>query len=997
MSENSEPLPADDLPAAEELGAAPPADTGGLPGTAFPREDDSFPIVGIGASAGGLEALEQFLQGVSPGSGMAYVVVQHLDPTHTGMLPELLQRATPMPVIQVTETVAVRPDTVYVIPPAHDLALLHRNLHLLEPHAPRGLRLPIDFLFRSLAADLQEKSIGVVLSGMGSDGTLGLRAIKEKGGLALVQDPASAKFDGMPRSAIGTGLADIVAPAGELPERIFAFVRHLPPAAAPEEPAAEPGAGTDLEGVVILLRARTGHDFSLYKKTTVHRRIERRMAIHQLDRIADYVRFLRENPTELDLLFKELLIGVTSFFRDPAVWDALRDPVIPDLIAAAPDGATLRAWVAGCSTGEEAYSLAIVFREALATASPPKRCTLQVYATDLDRDAIDRARTGYYPESIAADVTEERLERFFTRDETGYRVAKEVREMVVFAPQNVITDPPFTKLDLLSCRNLLIYLEPEVQRKLIPLFHYALKPGGVLVLGTAESVGSFAGLFSPVDPKLRLFRRTEATPATVLEFPTAFSPPGMADTRPPLKPGVNLQALADQVILQQYAPAAVLTGENGDILYINGRTGRYLEPAAGKANWNVFAMAREGLRAELGSAFRRALREDEPVNLRGVRVGVNGGTVHVDVTVQKLAQPAPLRGLVLIVLAETPAQAEAPARARRTGRHEEVRELEERLGRAEEDLQTTREEMQSSQEELKSANEELQSTNEELQSTNEELTTSKEEMQSLNEELQTVNTELESRVADLSHVNDDMKNLLNNTGIATVFLDSRLNLRWFTTGMTKLVNLRPGDAGRPVTDIASDLFYPDLAADAGEVLQTLAPKETEVAVRDGRRFSVRITPYRTLENRIDGVVVTFTDISAFRELEQELSEARAYAEAIVATVREPLLVLDGAMRVVSANRSFYETFRVPGGEVEGRELYALGNREWDIPELRQLLETVLPENAAFDDFRVDHVFPGLGRRVLLLNARRIVTEGTNKPLILLAFEDVTGTGREAAP
>ncbi|HIH02943.1 MAG TPA: PAS domain-containing protein, partial [Methanoregulaceae archaeon] len=859
-------------------------------------------------------------------------------------------------------------------------------------------RLPIDFFFRSLADDLQERSIGVVLSGMGSDGTLGLRAIKEKAGLVLVQDPASAKFDGMPQSAIGTGLADIIAPAGELPERLLAFVRHLPLAAAPE-PAGEPGVGADFDRVVILLRARTGHDFSLYKKTTVNRRIERRMAIHQLDRTADYVRFLQENPAELDLLLKELLIGVTSFFRDPAVWEALGDSVIPGLIAAALDGATLRAWVAGCSTGEEAYSLAIIFREALGKASPPKRCALQIYATDLDRDAIDRARAGHFPENIAADVTEERLDRFFVRDETGYQVTKEIREMTVFAPQNVIADPPFTKLDLLSCRNLLIYLEPEVQRKLIPLFHYALKPGGVLVLGTAESVGSFASLFSPIDSKLRIFRRTEAPAAPTLEFPTAFSPPGPgpADMRPALTPGVNLQALADQVILQQYAPAAVLTTENGDILYINGRTGRYLEPAAGKANWNVFAMARDGLRAGLGVAFRRALRQEESVSLRGVRIGVNGGTVHADVTVGKLAQPAPLKGLVLIVLAETPAPAEPPTRARRTGRHDEVRELEERLGRADEDLQTMREEMQSSQEELKSTNEELQSTNEELQSTNEELTTSKEEMQSLNEELQTVNTELESRVADLSHVNDDMKNLLNNTGIATVFLDARLNLRWYTTGMTKLVNLIPSDAGRPVTDIASDLFYPDLTNDAGEVLRTLTPAETEVTVRGGRRFSARITPYRTLENRIDGLVITFMDISAFRNLEREISAARTYAEAIVATIREPLLVLDSAMRVVSANRTFYESFRVPAGEVEGRELYSLGNGEWDIPELRLLLEKVLPENSAFDNYRVDHVFPELGRRVLLLNARRVVTEGERTELILLAFEDVTGTERENTP
>ncbi len=983
MNENSTPIPDDDADSRA-------AETNAESVSHSPADD--FPIVGIGASAGGLEALEQFLGGVPEGSGIAFVVVQHLDPTHTGMMPELLQRATPMPVVQVTETVALRPDTVYVIPPGHDLALLHRSLHLLEPHAPRGLRLPIDILFRSLAADLQEHGIGVVLSGMGSDGTAGLREIKERAGLALVQDPASAKFDGMPRSAIDAGLADIVAPAGDLPEKVLKFVRHRD-CRLVSEPPNEPGSAIDR--VVILLRGRTGHDFSRYKESTVNRRIERRMAIHQLDRIADYIRFLQENPAELDLLFKELLIGVTSFFRDPAVWEALGDRVIPDLIAAAPDGATLRAWVAGCSTGEEAYSLAIVFCEALGKASPPKQCTLLCYATELDRDAVDRARTGYYPESIAAAVSDERLNRFFVRDETaGYRVTKKVREMVIFAPHNVTADPPFTRLDLLSCRNLLIYLKPEVQRKLILLFHYSLKPGGVLVLGTAETIGGSTNLFSPLDNKLRLYHRIE-TPllAPGIEFPTAFSPtgPGAAGAPPEPRPGVvNLQSLADQVILQQYAPAAVLTSENGDILYINGRTGRYLEPAAGKANWNVFAMARDGLRTELGGAFRRALRQEEPVALRGIQIGADGGTVNVDVTVRKLAEPTGLKGLVLIVLAEAPPPPGPVARPRRSGRHETVRALEERLGRAEEDLQITREEFQSSQEEF-------QSTNEELQSANEELTTSREEMQSLNEELQTVNAELESRVADLSHVNDDMKNLLNSTNIATIFLDTLLNLRFYTTGMTKLVNLLPGDAGRPVTDIASDLFQPDLLGDAQEVLRNMAPSEREVATRDGRQFSVRTIPYRTLENRIDGVVITFTDITAFRSLERESSEARTYAEAIVTTIREPLLVLDGTMRVVSANRSFYTMLRVSPGEVEGREIYSLGNREWDVPELRRLLEKVLSENAVFDNYRVDHVFPAIGRRVLLLNARRIITEGPNRKLVLLAFEDVTGTEREDAP
>ena len=947
--------------------------------------DNTVPIVGIGSSAGGLETLEQFLAGVPPESGMAFVVVQHLDPTHRGMFPELLQRATPMPVVEITDGLAVRPDTVYVIPPNHDLSLLHGTLHLLEPHAPRGLRLPIDYFFRSLAADLKELAIGVVLSGMGSDGTLGLRAIKEKGGLVVVQDPATAKFEGMPQSALTTGLAEIVGPADQLADRILGVVRRMPPSAVETAP---PEAG-DYERIIILLRDRTGHDFSLYKKSMIHRRIDRRMAIHQLDRIVDYVRLLQENPAERDLLFRELLIGVTSFFRDPAVWNALRDRVLPELIRAAPDGAALRAWVPGCSTGEEAYSLAIVFREALAVLSPQKRCTLQIYATDLDVNAIDRARIGRYPETIAADVSEERLSRFFVRDDAGYRIGQEVRGMVVFAPQDLLADPPFTRIDVLSCRNLLIYLEPAIQQRLIPLFHYALNPGGVLVLGTAESVGSFANLFTPIDPKLRLFRRTGESAAAAPAFP-ASAP--LAETRAATPgaramPTANLQELADRLVLREYGPAVVLTTRTGDILYTNGRTGRFLEPAGGRANWNVFAMARDRLGAELPGAFRNALREDGPVVLRGLQVGVNGGIVRVDLTVRRLVEPAGLAGLVVIVIAEVPAPPEAPAMTRRTGRREEARVLEERLRHTEEELAATREEMQAS-------HEELQSTNEEMQSTNEELTTSKEELQSLNEELQTVNTELQSRVDDLSRVNDDMKNLLHSTDAAAVYLDTNLDVRWFTEAMTRLVNLRPGDVGRPVMELASDLFYPDLLRDAREVLRTLAPFEGEVEARDGRRFRVRILPYRRLDNRIDGVVVAFADITVYRTLERELDDARAYAEAIVATVREPLLVLDGALRVVTANRSFYRTFRVGPVEVDGREILALGNGQWDIPALRELLGTIIPENTSFDDFRVEHDFPGIGHRVMLLNARRVVAEAGKRQLVLLAFEDVTGTTRE---
>ena len=844
----------------------------------------AFPIVGIGASAGGLEALEQFLSQVPEKSGMAFVVVQHLDPTRKGLMPELLQRSTAMDVIQVKDRMRVRPDCVYVIPPGKDMSVLRGVLHLFSPAEARGLRLPIDTFLRSLALDQQQQSIGVILSGMGSDGTLGLRAIKEAAGVALVQDPATAKFDSMPRSAIDAGLADIVAPAADLPGRIVSYLQRTPLLArAPASVAESQRSG--LEKVLILLRARSGHDFSHYKRNTLYRRIERRMGIHQIDKMSAYVRYVQENSQELDLLFKELLIGVTSFFRDPGAWEQLREAFIPALLASRPSG-VMRAWVAGCSTGEEAYSLAISFREAVEATKAAVRPKLQIFATDLDRDAIDKARVGIYPENISADVSPERLARFFTKEDAGYRVRNEIREMVIFAPHNLIMDPPFTKLDILSCRNLLIYLAPEMQKKLFPVFHYSLNPGGILFLGSAETVGGFTDLFPPISAKSRIFRRNESAVRTEqIEFPSSFARAsrGDASERAAEIPALSLQAMAEQLVLQRFAPPAVLANDHGNILYISGRTGRYLEPAAGKANWNVFAMAREGLRYELSGAFQKALRQTVPVTIRGVRIGADEPPHFADVTIQKLDDPPALRGLVMIVFsAASPPASGTAAQSRTTPRRTaRVEHLESELQRARAELQSTREGMQSSQEELKSTNEEMQSTNEELQSTNEELTTSKEEMQSINEELQTVNHELQSKVDELSRANNDMKNLLNSTDIATLFLDDELKVRRFTTQAAKIINLIPGDVGRPITDLGSDLLYPDLAADARETLRTLGAVEKPIAGRDGSWFTVRIMPYRTVDDRIDGVVITFANITVAKALEAELREKQAVLEKFV--------------------------------------------------------------------------------------------------------------------
>ncbi len=833
----------------------------------------ALPIVGIGASAGGLDALEHFLGHVPARSGMAFVIVQHLDPTHKGILPELLQRATDMRVVQVRDRTKVRPDCVYVIPPNKDMFILRGVLHLLEPAAPRGLRLPIDFFLRSLAQDQRERSIGVILSGMGADGTQGLRAIKENAGVALVKTPATAKFDSMPRSAVDAGLADIVAPVDELPGRIAAYLQRAP-LLGKTEAAVESRTQNALEKVVILLRARTGHDFSLYKRNTLWRRIERRMGIHQITQAASYVRYLRENEQEQDLLFKEMLIGVTTFFRDPAAWEHLREHVLPELLATRPTGAALRAWVPGCSTGEEAYSLAIVLKEAVEAFNPEVRFSIHVFATDLDRDAIDKARQGVFSETVAADVSAERLGRFFTHEDHGYRLRKEIRELVIFAPQNLIMDPPFTKLDILSCRNLLIYLSAEVQKKLIPLFHYSLNAEGILFLGSAETVGGATDLFVPANAKHRLYRRTESALRTQpIAFPASFSasPTGGPDVRPAPKPPVSIQSLADQLILQRFAPSAVLANETGDILYISGRTGAYLEPAAGKANWNLFAMSREGLRYELADAFQKAIRQKGSVSLHGLKV--SGREQCVDITVRRLDEPGALQGFVMVAFSdvETPAVvkvARRPAPPHRQGARQT--ELEQEVLRVRAEARATHEEMQTFQEELRSANEELQSTNEELQSTNEELTTSKEEMQSLNEELQTVNAELQTKVDALARTSSDMKNLLNSTDIATLFLDGDLNVRRFTPQMTKIIKLIPADVGRPITDLASELRHPTLAEDARQVLQTLVSAEKPVATCDNRWFTVRIMPYRTLEDRIDGVVITFADITASKRLEAQL-------------------------------------------------------------------------------------------------------------------------------
>ena len=846
--------------------------------TADKRPSDAlhFPVVGIGASAGGLEALELFFRNTPENTGMAFVVIQHLDPDHKGILPELLQRSTYMKVEKIAENMKIKPDHVYVIPPNKSLTVEHGCLRLFEPVETRGLRLPIDIFLRALAVDLQERSIGIILSGMGSDGSSGLKSIKEKGGLVVIQEPQSAKFDAMPKSALASVMADIIAPPEEMPYRIISYLKISPPVKV--ENLNDARIKNNIDKILYLIRHHTGHDFSNYKKSGIYRRIERRKGVHQITKIQDYVKFLHENPKEIDILFQELMVGVTNFFRDPALWDRLRDEILPTMLGDLNDGAALRAWVPGCSTGEEAYSWAIVFKETQEKLKKPKNITLQIFATDIDHYAIEKARKGVYSSNIAVDVSPERLNRFFNVDSEGFRVNASLREMIVFAEQNIVRDPPFTRLDILSCRNLFIYLEAEKQKKLISLFFYSLKPGGIFVLGNAETLVNHRDGFKEVDSRLKIYRRSSSMYSAyteLIDFPSNIQTSKSYDNNkkmPPKEPE-NIQNLADQHVIQNFSPATVLVNEKGDIVYITGRTGKYLEPTAGKANWNIYSMARPGLRHELPAAFRLALQSYEPIILPSVKVGTNGGQQYVEVTVQRIKNPASIRNMIIVVFRDLPPQLEGKKVVLSNKKSQKHQELEKELEKSYEDLQSTREEMQASQEELKSINEELQSTNEELQSTNEELTTSKEEMQSMNEELQTLNTELQSKVNDLVMANNDMKNLLNNTDIATLFLDKDLSIRRFTDPVTKIFKLRTADIGRPFTDLVTNLQYPELESHAKQVLKNLVTIENAAITKNGLWINVRIMPYRTEDDRIDGLVMTFTDITTVKKLETELKKA----------------------------------------------------------------------------------------------------------------------------
>ncbi|TWT90346.1 Chemotaxis protein methyltransferase [Pseudobythopirellula maris] len=973
---------------------------------------ERFCLVGIGASAGGLAALKSFFADVPEGSGLAFVVVVHLSPEHKSHLAELLQPHVKIPVQQVTETVRLEPDHVYVIPPGANLDAVDTHLRLTELEASRQERAPIDHFFRTLAQTHDGQSIGVVLTGTGSDGTLGLREIKEMGGLVVVQDPSDAEYDGMPQSAVATGLVDLVLPLAEIPAALLKFVGTRPRLPKPEEgETLSDDTRRLLQTVFSQIRARTGRDFTAYKRSTILRRITRRMQVNQIEELGAYVELLRASAEEVRTLAEDLLITVTNFFRDAEVFERLEKHVVPALFDRGDPDQPLRVWSVGCATGEEAYSLAILLLEEAARRDAPR--PIQVFASDLHERSLHKAREGFYPGDIETDVSPERLERFFEKEDGGYRIRKEVRDLVVFAPHNLLGDPPFSRLDLISCRNLLIYLQRDLQPSVIELFHYALRGEGRLVLGTAETLEA-SELFELEDKRCCVYRRRNV-PAPEPRLPVFPQTPLrlMNDAARSAPPAENVSyGVLHQRLVEQFAPPSLLVSSENKVLHVSASAGRYLEHPGGEMTTGVFKLVREELRLELRAALATAREGGRPTSSKPIHVRFNGhvgrvvvhvqpsqdGLRHALVIFEELEAAAPNAEAPAAVPGDSPAQRKAAPQpgegSDSQGRPDDgsdaigesrVHELETELSLSMQRTQSIIEEYETGQEELRASNEELQSANEELRSTLEELETSKEELQSMNEELQTVNQENRHKVDELAQLSSDLQNLLAATDIATLFLDRDLRILRFTPQIAELFNIRLADRGRRLGDFTHRLTHDGLQEDARGVLKTLVPVEREVADDEGRWFLTRLLPYRSDDDRIEGVVITFVDISSRKKYELKLEQAKEYSEQIIQTLPEPLLVLTPELRVRSANEAFYEHFGVARDKTLGRKIYDLGNQQWDIAPLRRLLEEVLPDNHVFHGYEVEHTFEGLGRRVMLLNARRL----EDQQLILLGIHDIT--------
>jgi two-component system, chemotaxis family, CheB/CheR fusion protein len=976
--------------------AAPPPGPRPVPAPdAPPPPENRFPVVGVGASAGGLEAFSQLLRNLPSDTGMAFVLVQHLAAKHESILASILARETRMTVQEATEGVPLQPNHVYVIPPGQDMLVKDGHLGLQPRGLIDGRHLPFDLFLRSLADVQKSQAVAVVLSGTGNDGMLGCMAVKAAGGISIAQDPRSARYDGMPRSAIAAGCVDLVLPPDEIAREIqrLAGDEYLRPSAEREAPPAPDEDGKDAFSHILgLLRKGTGTDFSSYKKPTLLRRLRRRMALWKIERLGDYVSRLLQHPGELDALHQDFLINVTTFFRDPAAFATLANDVCPRLLHERSADSPVRVWIPGCANGEEAYSIAICLLEAVARTGAP--VPIQIFGTDLSSAAILRARAGIYLESIAADVSPVRLERFFVKVDGSYQVSKAVRDMCVFAQHNLIRDPPFSRLDLVSCRNVLIYLEVPQQKRVLASFHYALKPAGFLFLGHSETVGA-TPLFDPVDKEQRVYTKRVLSPAPP---PALLSSAEDAGAKPsPVRDEAErgwLHREADRAMLTRYGPAGVLVDDKLDILQFRGETAPYLEHLTGASSLNLLKMLRKGPLNDVREAIREARAQDVPAR-REVRLGRGQAASRLAVQVIPIKAPPPGRGRCFLVLFEggsprplPPPVARFAARAQRTD-PTRVSDLEDKLALSLQEQQALLEEQEAATEELQSAHEEVLSSNEELQSINEELETAKEELQSTNEELTTVNEELQNRNLELTQATDDMVNLLASLDVPIVMLGSDMQVRRFTPAAARLFNLIPGDVGRPLADLRGTIVMSDLEPSIRAAMDTLAVQTREVADADGRWYSLRVRPYKTGENRIDGVVMLFVDIDEMKKGVQRLDQSRAYAEAIVDTVGSPLLILNARLRVERANRSYYDMFRATPEETEGQALSELGGGLWDVADLRRRLADLPVSEGELKGLALEGEVPGKGARMMHMNARRLTVDGSEPARILVSIEDRT--------
>lgn len=955
--------------------------------------DLAFPIVAVGASAGGLEAISELLQNIPAKTGLAFLIVQHLDPTHPSSLTEILARKTQLPVQEVNDEPAVQPDHVYVIPPNQEMTFARGALHL-TPRQPRGMpSMPVDRLFSSLAGDRKDRSIAVILSGTGSDGIEGCKMIKEAGGITFAQSESSAKYSGMPKGAIDAGCVDFALSPSEIAARLVQIASLPYLSYGFEEEPAGLYSESDVNACFDIVSASTGVDFSQYKTSTLQRRIRRRMGLNKIDDIRDYIRYLKQTPGEAEQLYRDVLITVTSFFREPETFEALKTTVFGPLLIPAEKKRELRIWVPGCATGEEAYSIAMALTEYLATASPRiSNVKIQIFASDINEASIAKARLGFYSESILKDLSPGRLQQFFVKRDGHYQVEKSIREMCVFARQNVAKDPPFSNLDFISCRNLLIYFGEALQTRVIPTFHYALRSGGYLLLGGSETLGKFSDQFEIVDKQIKLYRKKKDSPRLLAYF--ADSPASPLESAARIQPRVqrdtqSLERQFDRALLEVISPSSIIVTDQMEIVHLRGRTGDLIGPPSGQPSFNLNKVAREGVLMDLRSAIKAAKRFGKPVKRENVPVQSDRGLLHLDIQVHAFTPAGSRERYCIIAFQETPKRLKSgrlprqskPAtmarQANRTSEHE--------LRRAKEQYKILVEDHEAALEEYRSANEEVLSANEELQSLNEELETAKEELQSTNEELKTLNDELHNRNAELATANDDLSNLFSNTGIPLLMLNNDLLVRRFTPQAQNLLNLQPADVGRRVAEIRTNLRDVDLAEIAREVISSVAPREEEIQTNDGTWYLMRVRAFRTSGHLIAGAVFTFQDIDV---LKRSLDESRVYTSALIESAREAILSLDGRLRVIAANDAFYKMFLVTPEETEGKFVYDLGSGQWNILELRHLLENVLPEHLRVDDFEVRAAFPRIGDRVMSLNARRLESP-LGKETILLAIEDVT--------